>query len=278
MSKRRKNSNPSALPNERHNLFAEAEQQARTHRWIESEKARRDLGYDAIKDWYRKYWWTFCRERFIEHLLGQRFWTELDDDNFALIGQRFAKDDPLIAAIVDIFARGGENLDVIQYALANRLNLEEMAVRLELFDINAARLPPNVAVTETEFIDNIRSRRRRCGLIVDPDETTRRLLQEMLSAAKLAGVAVATVGEALDSAAKKRFDVFFVELNLPERLGIEVADALARRGIKTRVAAMSGQLADWREDDLRDCGFTDILPKPLDRAAVKEILDSLPNE
>lgn len=32
------------------------------HKWIESEKADRDLGQDAVTDWIRHYWAQFCRQ------------------------------------------------------------------------------------------------------------------------------------------------------------------------------------------------------------------------
>jgi hypothetical protein len=40
------------------------------HKWIESEKAGRDLGYDAIMDWIRKYAKLY-REEYINRKLKQ---------------------------------------------------------------------------------------------------------------------------------------------------------------------------------------------------------------
>lgn len=40
------------------------------HKWIESEKAGRDLGYDAIVDWIRKYAKTY-REEYITRKINK---------------------------------------------------------------------------------------------------------------------------------------------------------------------------------------------------------------
>src|SRR5262245_14305154 len=53
------------------------------HKWLESEKARRDLGDAAIADWVRRYWWRFCRWRRIEHVEGVQRWFEFSFDDFA---------------------------------------------------------------------------------------------------------------------------------------------------------------------------------------------------
>jgi hypothetical protein len=41
------------------------------HKWIESEKAGRDLGYDAIMDWIRKYAKLY-REEYISRKIKER--------------------------------------------------------------------------------------------------------------------------------------------------------------------------------------------------------------
>lgn len=50
--------------------YAEAQcEEMQKHRWIESEKAGRDLGESAYLDWVRKYakvfreWWNMTREQ-----------------------------------------------------------------------------------------------------------------------------------------------------------------------------------------------------------------------
>ena len=54
------------------------EAEAQRHKWIESEKAGRDLGNWAILCWIRYHWNGFLRERWLEHLQGRTYWYELD--------------------------------------------------------------------------------------------------------------------------------------------------------------------------------------------------------
>src|SRR3954462_3928961 len=65
------------------------EEEAQRHKWIESEKAGRDLGEWAIRCWVREHWNGFLRERWLEHLQGRTFWIELDHDDFGLLQREF---------------------------------------------------------------------------------------------------------------------------------------------------------------------------------------------
>ena len=69
--------------------------EAQRHKWIESEKAGRDLGEWAIRCWVRQHWNGFLRAKWLEHLEGRTFWIELDHDDFGLL-QRAFQDSRLI--------------------------------------------------------------------------------------------------------------------------------------------------------------------------------------
>src|SRR5262245_7875293 len=66
-------------------LLSYAREEIARHKWIESEKARQDLGQKAIDDWLSRFWWRFCRRRRIEHIEGQRCWREFNDLDFAIL-------------------------------------------------------------------------------------------------------------------------------------------------------------------------------------------------
>ena len=61
------------------------EEEARRFKWIESEKAGRDLGETAIRTWIGQHWNGFLRQRWLEHLQGKTFWIELDQGDFGLL-------------------------------------------------------------------------------------------------------------------------------------------------------------------------------------------------
>ena len=54
-------------PSIRYSVHERGEVEAQRHKWIESEKAGRDLGNWAILCWVRDHWNGFLRERWLEH-------------------------------------------------------------------------------------------------------------------------------------------------------------------------------------------------------------------
>ncbi|MCC8190192.1 MAG: hypothetical protein LIP77_06070, partial [Planctomycetes bacterium] len=102
-----------------HSIFEEASREAYRHKWIESEKAGYDIGDGAIEDWHRRFWHKFVRERWIQHIKGDTFWHELDNDDFGILDKEFADCRDLSDTIVAKLENGGENLDIIQWAVDN---------------------------------------------------------------------------------------------------------------------------------------------------------------
>lgn len=122
-----------------------AREEINRHKWIESEKACRDLGNKAVEDWLRRFWWRFCRWRRLEHVEGERCWQEFNDLDFAIL-RRIVMERDLMDAIMNRMKGDGthihDNLEIILWALENE-NIEYQRVEefLLLIDINAARLP-----------------------------------------------------------------------------------------------------------------------------------------
>ena len=113
--------------------------EAQRHKWIESEKAGRDLGEWAIRCWVRQHWNGFLREKWLEHLEGRTFWIELDHDDFGLL-QRSFRDSDLTAEILDRLKSGQENLEVLNWAIDESLSMREVVEILETLDINSRRI------------------------------------------------------------------------------------------------------------------------------------------
>jgi hypothetical protein len=113
--------------------------EAQRHKWIESEKAGRDLGEWAIRCWVRQHWNGFLREKWLEHLEGRTFWIELDHNDFGLLHRSF-QDSILIAEILRRLKSGQENLDVLNWAIDEDLPMEEVFEILETLDINSRRI------------------------------------------------------------------------------------------------------------------------------------------
>jgi hypothetical protein len=117
----------------------QGEEEAKRHKWIESEKAGRDLGESAIRYWVREHWNGFLRARWLEHLQGRTYWIELDHNDFGLLIREF-RDSPLIGAIVNRLKDGEENLEVLVWAIDERLPMDQVLEILEALDINSRRI------------------------------------------------------------------------------------------------------------------------------------------
>ena len=126
-------------PPNRLSVHLQGEFEADRHKWIESEKAGRDLGEVAIHAWVRQHWSGFLRQRWIDHIEGRAFWIELDHDDFDLLARTFT-DSPLIAPILERLKCGWENLSLLNWAIDEKLPIEDVLHILEVFDINSRRL------------------------------------------------------------------------------------------------------------------------------------------
>jgi hypothetical protein len=125
-----------------HSLTAHALCAIDRHKWIESEKTGRDLGDAAMKDWVDRCWKGWTRARLIEHLYGWRCWGAFDVDDFALLSHAtvdYHVPHRILEHVAEILAEGGENLDVITWALANGQPLDAILWLLDRIDINAKR-------------------------------------------------------------------------------------------------------------------------------------------
>jgi hypothetical protein len=124
----------------RSSVFAECEEEIRRYKWIESEKAGRDIGEDAMHRWVKDHWWGYLRSRWLEHLHGKCFWVELDRGDFGLLLHRFEDNTLLLDRILDRIKAGQENLDIIQWALTWGIDTKSLIEILEVLDINSRRL------------------------------------------------------------------------------------------------------------------------------------------
>jgi hypothetical protein len=120
-------------------VHAHSVAEAMKFKWIESERAGRDLGESAILAWIRQHWNGYLRRCWLEHLQGVGFWVELDHDDFGLLQHQF-RDSELIDEIVWKLKNGWENLDIICWALDERIDADEVYEILLALDINGRRL------------------------------------------------------------------------------------------------------------------------------------------
>ncbi len=125
---------------ETYSVYEDSVAEANRYKWIESEKAGRDLGEEAIHRWVKQHWCGYLRARWLEHLQGRRFWVELDRGDFGLLQRHFHDNTFLLDRILDRLKAGQENLDIILWALDWRIPIGPVLEILEALDINSRRL------------------------------------------------------------------------------------------------------------------------------------------
>src|SRR5262245_32868225 len=128
----------------RSSVYEQADRAVQEHKWIESEKAGRDLGDEAVKHWSRSHWLRFYRWRLVQHLRGEVYFREFHPRTFAVASSQLKVSVELLEAILDQVRDGGENLDIICWAHNRHLAVEPVIEVLEAIDINRQRLVPPV--------------------------------------------------------------------------------------------------------------------------------------
>jgi len=123
-------------------IYEEARQAIQEHRWLQSEKAGRDVGPEAARDWTRRYWLRFYRTRFVQHLRGQSFFEEFGNECFELMCGKVTASREVLDTILDKVQEGAENLELICWARQCGLPRDQVLEVLKALDINSRRLPP----------------------------------------------------------------------------------------------------------------------------------------
>lgn len=263
------------------NLFEEASKEAYRHKWIESEKSGHDLGDSAIEDWYRHFWNKFVRERWIQHIRGDIYWPELDNNDFALLQNELTDCKPQVDKIIEILEEGGENLDLVQWAIDSNEDMDCIMRVLSRLDLNSHRLMSQLDQSGKEFASRLRARHRPRALVVDDDPDVRNLLRGLLEYEQFEVDEAYSGEEAMEIVQSRRYNLFVLDLRLPKRHGAEIAYYLRRHGVHRFIIAIGASLDEWHECDLYDCGFTHLLKKPFSlerlsliaREAIHDLID-----
>ena len=135
---------PAAEPlgEDAHSLYHHAREEALRHKWIESEKAGRDLGQEPIDEWNRRHWWRWCRARWIEHIQGVVFWREYSPERYGILKQSVCRNPVLQDRVIDRIKAGMENLDIILWATRWGLDIRDVHEILSALDMNKYRFNP----------------------------------------------------------------------------------------------------------------------------------------
>lgn len=110
-------------------------------------------------------------------------------------------------------------------------------------------------------------------LIADDSATNRLLFSTTVARMGHHADVVATGREAIDLFLKNRYDLVFLDINMPALSGVETAGEIQRiNASHTPVYGISGWIDPDTEDQLLRCGVRDCLIKPLDRTKLESVI------
>ena len=123
-------------------VYEEADRAIQDYKWIESEKAGRDLGVDAIRGWIDNHWCAFYRSRLVQHLRGEVFFDEFDAQCFGVLSGRFQELAELLNLVLEQIKEGAENLDLLRWGYEEHIPCNQLLPVLIAANINGHRLLP----------------------------------------------------------------------------------------------------------------------------------------
>ena len=127
-------------PDDAKSVHEEGLKAALVDRWIQSEKAGRDLGEPCIRKWVHEHWNGFLRARWMEHLEGKTYWMELHGVDYGVLKKEFAEDKDLLDRIMERMKEGKENIEVINWALDWGMPMGRVVHILERLNLNSTKL------------------------------------------------------------------------------------------------------------------------------------------
>lgn len=113
------------------------------YKWIESEKVLQNIESEfAIHCWIFTRREGYLRAKLLEHLLGYKFWSEIDKLEFGTLAEQFANDHVLLDRIIDRLRGNQENLEILMWAQEWNIAIDRVVQILEIIDLNSQRLLP----------------------------------------------------------------------------------------------------------------------------------------
>jgi CheY-like chemotaxis protein len=121
------------------------------------------------------------------------------------------------------------------------------------------------------------SSERRTILVVENDEQSRRLIEQILAFSDYACLSAANGLEALDLLDQTRVDLALMDLSMPGLDGYQTVERIRERPgyANTPIVAVSGHAEGAQRDLARRSGFTAYLSKPFRPKELVQLIDRL---
>ena len=258
-----------------------------------------------------------ARQALVEMLLGWEcdpIEAESAEQTLAKLGSAAATGEPIDVAIIDMHMVGMEGealgrsiraeraLDATRLVLLTSLGRRGDAARARAAGFSAYLIKPvqqrqlqdalcevviggasgapdspaSAPLVTRHSIEELRRQRLRI-LMVEDDAVNQIVAMAALKRAGYAGEVASTGAEALIAWGRERFDLVFMDINLPDMDGMEVTQEIRRRegegGRRTPIIAMTATASGRDRKRFLAAGMDDQLPKPVDLDALARAVD-----
>jgi CheY-like chemotaxis protein len=118
---------------------------------------------------------------------------------------------------------------------------------------------------------------RRTVLVVENDEQSRRLIEQILAFSEYACLSAANGVEALEKLNQAHIDLALMDLSMPALDGYQTVELLRARPeyASIPVVAVSGYTEETQRDHALEAGFTDYLSKPFRPKELLQLINRL---
>jgi CheY-like chemotaxis protein len=118
---------------------------------------------------------------------------------------------------------------------------------------------------------------RHTVLVVENDEQSRRLIEQILAFSEYACLSAANGLQALDIVDQARVDLVLMDLSMPGLDGYQTVERMRERSghASTPIVAVSGYAEDSQRDLALRAGFTEYLSKPFRPKELVQLIDRL---
>ena len=112
-------------------------------------------------------------------------------------------------------------------------------------------------------------------LLVDDSATNRLMFQAFLKETNFELTTAANGSEGLKTGSSEKFDVIFMDINMPDMNGDEVTRQLISKGVETPIVAYTAGVLPQDIEQIHESGFAATLLKPADKDAVLKQISAL---
>ena len=120
--------------------------------------------------------------------------------------------------------------------------------------------------------NNISGGRNLKILLAEDEDIYQQIIENYLNSFGLNLTIVENGEKCIAEAGIHSYDVILMDIEMPEKNGLEATQELRKKGIKTPIIAVTSSI--WKEDEItfRASGMNDFLPKPLNKKKLESTI------